>query len=59
LKRITAVIGDDRVAIDDVMERRLESGSSQAFRRRVVSAGRIVLRGGGKNREKGEEENGV
>jgi hypothetical protein len=59
LKRITTVIGDDRVAIDNVMERRLERRASKTLRRRVVSAGRIVLRRGGKNREKGEEENGV
>jgi hypothetical protein len=47
------------MAIDDVMECRLESGSSQAFRCGIVARRRIVLRGGGKNREKGEEENGV
>jgi hypothetical protein len=41
------------------MERGFERWASKTLRRRVVSAGRIVLRRGGKNREKGEEENGV
>jgi hypothetical protein len=47
------------MAIDNVMQRGFERRASKTLHRRVVSAGRIVLRGGGKNREKGEEENGV